>query len=106
MARIEGADAERVEGYLKRVFEAQAKRWGAPLLNHLLYARRPTIFRGVRHVGRPRRLLADRCETGSPRQLAHGRAQRVRVLTGHQRCGRQRTQHSIGEDTGAHGLRE
>ena len=23
-------------------------RWGAPLLNHLLYARRPTIFRGVR----------------------------------------------------------
>ncbi|MGI9106479.1 MAG: hypothetical protein ACR2G4_09540 [Pyrinomonadaceae bacterium] len=48
MARIEGADAGRVEGYLKRVFEAQAKRWGAPLSNHLLYARRPTIFRGVR----------------------------------------------------------
>jgi len=30
------------------VLEAQRKKWGAPLLNHLLYARRPTIFRGVR----------------------------------------------------------
>lgn len=48
MARIEGADGQRVESYIKRVFEAQAKKWGAPLLNHLLYARRPTIFRGVR----------------------------------------------------------
>jgi alkylhydroperoxidase family enzyme len=48
MARIEDADAGRVESYIERVFEAQAKRWGAPLLNHRLYARRPTIFRGVR----------------------------------------------------------
>jgi hypothetical protein len=48
MARIEGADESGVESYIKRVFEAQAKKWGAPLLNHLLYARRPTIFRGVR----------------------------------------------------------
>jgi len=48
MARIEDADAERVEGYIKRVFAAQVRKWGAPLLNHLLYARRPTIFRGVR----------------------------------------------------------
>ncbi len=48
MARIEDADAERVESYVKRVFAAQAKKWGAPLLNHLLYARRPTIFRGAR----------------------------------------------------------
>ena len=48
MARIEGADEGRVESYIKRVFEAQAKRWGAPLLNHLLYARRPTIFHGAR----------------------------------------------------------
>ncbi len=30
------------------MLEAQAKRWGGPLLNHLLYARRPTIFRGAR----------------------------------------------------------
>ncbi len=48
MARVEDADAERVEGYIKRVFAAQVRKWGAPLLNHLLYARRPTIFRGVR----------------------------------------------------------
>ena len=48
MARIAGVEAERAEGYVKRVFAAQARRWGAPLLNHLLYARRPSIFRGAR----------------------------------------------------------
>ena len=48
MARIEGVDPDRAQGQVKAVFEAQRKRWGAPLLNHLLYARRPTIFRGVR----------------------------------------------------------
>jgi hypothetical protein len=48
MARIEGADPDKVDDYTRRVFEAQAKKWGAPLLNHLLYARRPSIFRGVR----------------------------------------------------------
>ena len=48
MARIEGVNPEEVDDYTKRVFEAQAKKWGAPLLNHLLYARRPSIFRGVR----------------------------------------------------------
>lgn len=48
MARIEGVEPEAAEGYVKRVFEAQIEKWGAPLLTHLLYARRPTIFRGVR----------------------------------------------------------
>ncbi len=48
MARIEGVDPRRVEGFVKATFEAQAKKWGAPLLNHLLYARRPSIFRGAR----------------------------------------------------------
>jgi hypothetical protein len=49
MARIDGVDPRRVgEDYIARVFEAQAKAWGAPLLNHLVYARRPTIFRGAR----------------------------------------------------------
>ncbi len=48
MARIAGVEPEQADGYSKRVFAAQAKHWGAPLLNHLLYARRPTIFRGVR----------------------------------------------------------
>ena len=48
MARIEGVNPDQVEGHIKRVFEAQERKWGAPLLNHLLYARRPSIFRGVR----------------------------------------------------------
>ena len=48
MSRIEGVKPEEADGYAGRVFEAQARKWGAPLLNHLLYARRPTIFRGVR----------------------------------------------------------
>ena len=48
MARIEGVEIEEAEPYVRRVLEAQAKRWGAPLANHLLYARRPSIFRGAR----------------------------------------------------------
>jgi len=48
MARIAGVNPDEAEGYVKRVFEAQAKKWGAPLLNHRVYARRPTIFRGAR----------------------------------------------------------
>lgn len=48
MARIEGVDPAKVDDYTRKVFEAQTRKWGGPLLNHLLYARRPTIFRGVR----------------------------------------------------------
>ncbi len=48
MARIDGVDPEQTEDYVKRVLDAQARKWGAPLLNHLIYARRPAIFRGVR----------------------------------------------------------
>ena len=48
MARIEGVEEGKADGYAAAVFKAQAKKWGAPLLNHLVYARRPTIFRGVR----------------------------------------------------------
>jgi len=48
VARIYGVDPERAQGPIRAVFEAQIKQWGAPLLNHLVYARRPTIFRGVR----------------------------------------------------------
>jgi hypothetical protein len=48
MSRIDGVDPEDVEAYIKQVFEAQTRKWGAPLLNHLVYARRPTIFRGAR----------------------------------------------------------
>ena len=48
MARIEGVNPEAVETSIKNVLEAQAKKWGAPLLNHLIYARRPSIFRSAR----------------------------------------------------------
>ena len=48
MARIPNADIEHDESYIKNVLEAQTKAWGAPLLNHLIYARRPSIFRGAR----------------------------------------------------------
>lgn len=48
MARIPDADIDTTERYIKQVLEAQKKKWGAPLLNHLLYARRPSIFRGAR----------------------------------------------------------
>ena len=48
MARIDDVDREQVDKYTRQVFEAQTKKWGAPLLNHLIYARRPPIFRGVR----------------------------------------------------------
>ena len=49
MARIEGVEVESVsDEYTARVLAAQAKTWGAPLVNHLVYARRPTIFRGAR----------------------------------------------------------
>jgi len=47
--RIEPVDPQQVpEDYVAKVLAAQARTWGAPLLNHLIYARRPTLFRGVR----------------------------------------------------------
>ncbi len=48
VARIKGLNTNEVESYIRNVFEAQAKKWGAPLQNHLVYARRPSIFRGAR----------------------------------------------------------
>lgn len=48
MSRIPGIDPDSAEGPIRAVLTAQTKKWGGPLLNHLVYARRPTIFRGVR----------------------------------------------------------
>ncbi|HXL80786.1 MAG TPA: hypothetical protein VN951_07925 [Pyrinomonadaceae bacterium] len=48
MARIADANLEQTDGYVKDVLAAQKKTWGAPLLNHLFYARRLSIFRGAR----------------------------------------------------------
>jgi hypothetical protein len=46
--RIEGIDPEAADGRLRAVLDAQAARWGAPLRNHLVYARVPAIFRAAR----------------------------------------------------------
>lgn len=46
--RVGEVDPNTVDRQIGAVFEAQRKNWGAPLLNHLLYARRPSIFRGAR----------------------------------------------------------
>ena len=48
MARVDGVNPDKVETYIRKVFEAQTRKWGAPLLNYLIYARRPTIFKGAR----------------------------------------------------------
>jgi alkylhydroperoxidase family enzyme len=48
MARVADANVDDAEKYIQNVLEAQRKNWGAPLLNHLLYSRRPSIFRGAR----------------------------------------------------------
>jgi hypothetical protein len=48
MTRVAYADPKAVSPEIARVLEAQAKKWGAPLLNHLVYARIPALFRGVR----------------------------------------------------------
>jgi hypothetical protein len=48
MARVPDADVSQLDRSIRAVLEAQAKRWGAPLLNHVIYARRPPIFKGAR----------------------------------------------------------
>ena len=48
MPRIEPARLEQTEGYTEKVLRAQARTWGAPLANHLVYARRPSLFKAVR----------------------------------------------------------
>ncbi len=48
MARIPDVDPSSPEPRIRTVLDAQRRKWGAPLLNHLIYARRPSIFRAVR----------------------------------------------------------
>lgn len=48
MARIDGVNPEEVDPQIATAFRAQIEKWGAPLLTHLVYARRPTIYRGAR----------------------------------------------------------
>ncbi|GAC1309962.1 MAG: hypothetical protein NVSMB19_23980 [Vulcanimicrobiaceae bacterium] len=46
--RVAGIDPASAAGPVRAVLDAQTARYGAPLANHLIYARRPTIFRGAR----------------------------------------------------------
>jgi hypothetical protein len=48
MARVANANTDEADKYIRTVLEAQTKDWGGPLLNHLIYARRPSIFKGAR----------------------------------------------------------
>lgn len=50
MARIKGVDPDSadLEPRISNVFAAQERQWGAPLGNHLIYARRPTIYLAAR----------------------------------------------------------
>lgn len=46
--RIKGIEVENAEPRIAAVLNAQKKRWGGPLLNHLVYARLPSLFKAVR----------------------------------------------------------
>ncbi|MEM7800382.1 MAG: hypothetical protein AAF633_14400 [Chloroflexota bacterium] len=46
--RISGIKLDEADPRARAIFEAQAQRWGGPLLNHLIYARIPAIFKAVR----------------------------------------------------------
>jgi alkylhydroperoxidase family enzyme len=48
MARVANANLTAADKYIRTVLETQEKDWGNPLLNHLVYARRPSIFKGAR----------------------------------------------------------
>jgi hypothetical protein len=48
--RISGISLEEGDTYVRSVFEAQTKLWGAPLINNRVYARRPMILRAVRNM--------------------------------------------------------
>jgi hypothetical protein len=50
--RVDPVDVDNVDDVIRAVFDAQERKWGAPLLNHRLYARRPAIFRGARGMWR------------------------------------------------------
>ena len=75
MARVPDADISQLDRSIKAVLEAQAKRWGAPLLNHLIYARRPSIFKGARMMWNgldASGLIDGRLAALINRRVAHG----------------------------------
>ena len=48
MARIAGLSKDDVSGEMRAVLERQEQRYGMPLYNHLVLARRPAVFHGFR----------------------------------------------------------
>lgn len=48
MTRVSGIDPNDADDRVAAVLDAQTDTWGAPLANHLIYARRPSLFRGAR----------------------------------------------------------
>ncbi len=47
MSHIEGVDPDLARSEIKAAQEGQTRKWGTPLLNHLIYTRRAAIFRGA-----------------------------------------------------------
>jgi hypothetical protein len=50
VARIPGIDPSDAPEEVQRSLASQARKWGAPFANHLIYGRRPSIHRGARAV--------------------------------------------------------
>ncbi len=48
MSRVPGIDPADADPRMAAVLAAQTEAWGAPLVNHLVYARRPSLFKGAR----------------------------------------------------------
>ena len=48
MSRVPPVEPTEAAPHIRRVLDGQTKVWGGPLLNHLVYARRPDLFRAVR----------------------------------------------------------
>ncbi len=46
--RIPGINVKDADARASAVLNAQSKKWGSPLINHLVYARIPSIFKAVR----------------------------------------------------------
>lgn len=46
--RIPGIELADADARTSAVLNAQSAKWGDPLLNHLVYARIPAIFKAVR----------------------------------------------------------
>jgi hypothetical protein len=50
--RVAGADPEQLGEGEQNILEGQSRKWGAPLGNHLIYARVPEIFHGAQGMWR------------------------------------------------------